>query len=108
MLNLYASTQPFTVNEDGKKRYTHKHWGTLDEDLRSHPGTAYFYASIEERQKLIFPKEWDLSEIESLSGNKRRGRIGDAGACWDSMRAGNLTAKDDFEARKAPLIINKI
>lgn len=73
--HLYASTQPFTVGEDGKKRYTHKHWGTLDEDLRFHPGTAYFYASIEERQKLIFPKEWDLSEIESLSGNKRRGRI---------------------------------
>ncbi|MDO4950000.1 MAG: hypothetical protein Q4E55_07545 [Bacteroidales bacterium] len=21
----YASTQPFTVGEDGKKRYTHKH-----------------------------------------------------------------------------------
>ena len=24
----YASTQPFTIGEDGKKRYTHKHWNT--------------------------------------------------------------------------------
>ena len=60
----YASTQPFTIDEDGKKRYAHKHWGTLDENLRFHPNTTYLYASIEERSKLIFPKEWDLSKIE--------------------------------------------
>ncbi|MCF0173617.1 MAG: transposase [Bacteroidales bacterium] len=71
----YASTQPFTIDKDGKKHYTHKHWGTVDENLRFHPGTAYFYASIEERRKLIFPKEWDLSELETLSGTGRRGRI---------------------------------
>lgn len=47
----YASTQPFTIGEDGKKRYTHKHWGTLDENLRFHPNATYLYASIEERSK---------------------------------------------------------
>ena len=71
----YASTQPFTVGEDGKKRYAHKHWGTVDEDNRFHPNTTYMYASIEERQKLIFPKDWDLSEIETLSGTRHRGRM---------------------------------
>lgn len=71
----YASTQPFTVGEDGKKRYVRKHWGTVDENNRFHPNTAYMYAPIEERQKLIFPEGWDLSEIETLSGTKRRGRI---------------------------------
>ena len=71
----YASTQPFTIGEDGKKRYSHKHWGTLDENLRFHPNTTYLYASIEERSKLIFPKEWDLSELENLESNRKRGRV---------------------------------
>ena len=71
----YASTQPFTIGEDGKKRYTHKHWGTLDENLRFHPNATYLYASIEERSKLIFPKEWDLSELENLESNRKRGRV---------------------------------
>jgi len=71
----YASTKPYTIGEDGIKRYTYKHWGTLDEQNRFIPGMAYMYASIEERQQLIFPKDWDLSQIEILSGTKRRGRI---------------------------------
>ena len=68
-------SQPFTIGEDGKKRYTHKHWGTLDENLRFHPNATYLYASIEERSKLIFPKEWDLSELENLESNRKRGRV---------------------------------
>ena len=71
----YASTQPYTVGEDGKKRYTHKHWGTLDDGLKFHPNTAYLYLSIEERQKFIFPKDWDLSELGELASTRRRGRI---------------------------------
>ena len=71
----YASTQPYALGEDGKKRYTHKHWGTVDKDLKFHPNTTYFYASIEERGKLIFPKDWDLSEIEALPSSKPKGRI---------------------------------
>lgn len=71
----YASTKPYTIDEGGVKRYTYKHWGTLDENNRFHPNTTYLYAPIEERQKLIFPKDWDLSEIEILSGTKHRGRI---------------------------------
>ena len=71
----YASTKPYTIGKDGIKRYTYKHWGALDEQNRSIPGMAYMYASIEERQQLIFPKDWDLSQIEILSGTKRRGRI---------------------------------
>lgn len=65
----YASTQPYKIGEDGKKRYSHKHWGTVDENLCFHPGKAYFYAPIEERRKLLFPPDWDLSEIRNLSGN---------------------------------------
>lgn len=71
----YASTKPFRIGEDGVKRYSYKHWGTLDDQNRFHPGVAYLYASIEERRQLLFPKEWDLCEIETLSGTKHRGRI---------------------------------
>lgn len=71
----YASTKRYTIDKGGVKRYNYKHWGTLDEHNRFRPGMTYLYASIEERQQLIFPKDWDLSEIEALSGTKRRGRI---------------------------------
>jgi hypothetical protein len=71
----YASTKPYTMDEGGVKRYTYKHWGTLDEHNRFRPGITYLYATIEERQQLIFPEDWDLSEIEALSGTKHRGLI---------------------------------
>ena len=71
----YASSKVFSVDENGKKTYVHKHWGTVDEDLKFHPNTNYFYAKPADRMKLIFPPDWDLSEAEKLSGTKHRGRI---------------------------------
>ena len=71
----YASTKVCTTDENGKKTYTHKHWGTVDEDNRFHPNATYFYAKPEDRQKLIFPSDWDLSEAERLSGTRHRGRV---------------------------------
>ena len=71
----YASTKVFTVGVDGKKRYTYKHWGTLKDGDRFHPGTNYFYASVAERERLIFPATWDMSEVAELSGTRRRGRV---------------------------------
>ena len=71
----YASTKVCSVGENGKKTYVHKHWGTVDEDNKFHPNATYFYAKLEDRQKLVFPSGWDLSEAERLSGTKHRGRI---------------------------------
>ena len=71
---LYASTQPSYVGEGGKKSYRHIHWGRLDENKKFIPGTEYILASPTERAKLIFPEEWDLSELEQLSGNRKPGR----------------------------------
>lgn len=34
----YASTKVYTVDADGKKRYAYKHWGTLVDGDRFHPG----------------------------------------------------------------------
>ena len=49
------------------------------------PNSTYLYASMEERRKLIFPSEWDLSEIEVLSGTGRRGVVEYAGGDLDRM-----------------------
>ena len=71
----YASTQPAIVDPNtGKRSYRRIHWGTVDDNNRFVPGKAYLFAPVEERSKLIFPEDWDLSEIEKLSGNRRRGR----------------------------------
>ena len=81
----YASTQPFTVDENGKKHYSHKHWGIVDDNMKFHPNSTYFYTSLEERSKLIFPSDWDLSEIEALSGTGHRGVIEYNGGDLDRM-----------------------
>ena len=65
----YASTQPGTVNPaTGKREYRRVHWGTVDENLRFHPNDKYRLASSEERAKLIFPADWDLSETAVQAG----------------------------------------
>lgn len=101
----YASTKVFTVGEDGKKRYTYKHWGTLEDGDRFHPGTNYFYASVAERDRLIFPVAWDMSEVTELSSTRRRGRVsyqdGDVdrqyGATWLLDKVAEATGvKDDL------------
>ena len=71
----YASTQPTVVDpETGKRTHHQVHWGTVDENNKFVPGSKYIFASPEERQKLIFPEDWDLSEIDKLSGRRKPGR----------------------------------
>lgn len=71
----YASTKVRIESVDGSARYIHKHWGKVDDNNKFYPGTTFFYASIEERSKLIFPDGWDLSELDELTSTRRRGRI---------------------------------
>lgn len=101
----YASTKVSTVGEDGKKRYTYKHWGTLEDGDRFHPGTNYFYASVAERDRLIFPVAWDMSEVTELSSTRRRGRVSyqdedvdrQYGATWLLDKVAEATGvKDDL------------
>ena len=51
---MYASTHPYTLTDDGKRKYRLQHWGTLTPELKFIPGKQYLYASMEERNKLIF------------------------------------------------------
>ena len=101
----YASTKVYTVDADGKKRYAYKHWGTLVDGDRFHPGTNYFYAPVAERDKLVFPSTWDMSEVSELSGARRRGRVSyqeeyidrQYGATWLLDKVAEATGvKDDL------------
>lgn len=76
---MYASTHPFTLTQDNKRKYRLLHWGTLTPELKFIPGKQYLYASMEERGKLIFPEGWDLSEIDKLASNRKQGRIAHEG-----------------------------
>lgn len=69
----YACTQPrVSAREPGKEAHKYVHWGRLDENNKVIPSSAYLLASPEERKKLIFPEDWDLSlldfSVESGSG----------------------------------------
>jgi|GEM_PF-1353852 len=71
----YASTQPSHFDpETGKKKYRYVRWGTVDGNLKFTPGSKFFLAPPEERQRLIFPKNWDTREAEKLAGLRQPGR----------------------------------
>jgi len=71
----YASTQPSYPDPiTGKKKYRYIHWGTVDENLKFNPGSPFFLASPEERVRLVFPEEWDMSEADKLVGLRPPGR----------------------------------
>ena len=71
----YASTQPLIVDEvTGRTSNVRVHWGTVDENLRFYPGKRFFYASPAERAKFVFPDNWDLGELDKLSGTRGAGR----------------------------------
>ena len=61
--HTYATTQPFVSDADGKTVRRRYSWGILI-GSKFIPNKNYIYASAEEREKLIFPKDWDLSAIE--------------------------------------------
>lgn len=71
---MYASTHPYTVTPEGKRKYSILHWGTVDQNLKFFPDSRYIYASHEERSRLIFPDQWDMSLAYKLSGNRSQGR----------------------------------
>ena len=82
----YASTQPPYVDPDtGRKKYRYIHWGTVNESRKFIPGTAFYQASPEERSRLIFPEDWDLSEAQKLTGLRKPGRPECDGDCQNRL-----------------------
>lgn len=73
----YASTQPIVIDSErksGRNKHVRIHWGTVDENKVFHPNKTYMMASPAERNKLIFPNDWDLSEIQKLPSARKAGR----------------------------------
>jgi transposase len=71
----YASTQPPYIDPaTGKKKYRYIHWGVVDDKQKFVPCSRFFLATPEERSRLVFPKEWDMSEAEKLTGLRKPGR----------------------------------
>ena len=60
--HIYATTQPYVYDKNGKLVRRHFSWGTLI-NSKFIPNANYLYASKEDRDKLIFPSDWDLSAI---------------------------------------------
>ena len=61
----YAATQSTTYEpETGKNIRRYVYWGDLTEDMRFIPNERYLLSSEEERSKLIFPSNLDMSEAQ--------------------------------------------
>lgn len=71
----YATLRPRVTNgSTGRRMNKSIHLGTVTEDKKFIPNKVYMYMSMEERRRLIFPKDWDLSEADRLPGNRKTGR----------------------------------
>jgi len=71
---IYAGTRsPYIDPNTEKKKYRYIHWGAVDENLKFIPGSAFYLASPEERARLIFPENWDMSEAKKLTGVQKSG-----------------------------------
>ena len=82
----YASTQPPYIDTNtGKKKYRYVHWGTVDENRKFIPNSSFFLASPEERTRLIFPNDWDMSEAEKLTGLQKQRRTACNGDCQSRL-----------------------
>ena len=71
---LYRLREANNVTPNKRRKYVHCHWGVVDENKKFIPGKRYVFASLEERERLIFPDDWDMSEAKRLSGAKQPGR----------------------------------
>ena len=43
---MYATTHPYTITDDGKRKYSCLHWGTVTEGLKFIPGKQYKIRSM--------------------------------------------------------------
>ncbi len=71
----YAATKVTKDGRNGKPAYEYKHWGRLMKGKRFHPNSEFLFAPLEERRKLIFPADWDMSEVDKLAAPGKRGRV---------------------------------
>ena len=100
----YASTQPLVIDPDrtsGRNKHKRIHWGTVDENNKFHPNKTFLYADLSERRKLIFPDDWDMSEVAALTSERKAGRPtnGDDNSNLKSATIIQYTIKGRFMSR---------
>ena len=67
----YASSHPYVTDEKtGQTIRRYVNWGELTEDLKFIPFDRYVIATDEERNRLIFPDEWDMSMVKLIIPSK--------------------------------------
>ena len=71
----YLATKQCAVGDDGRKKYSYKHWGTVDDHGKFHPNQNWFLAPPAERRRLIFSSGWDLGGAAGLSEKRFRGCV---------------------------------
>lgn len=71
--HTYASTQRMVADSNGTPRRRHIHWGMLEKNTFT-PWVDFLVLPAAERAKFIFPAEWDLSLLATLSDQRKPGR----------------------------------
>lgn len=78
----YGATQSFQTDEDtGEVRRQITLWGRLTDENKFIPGSKFLLLSPEDRNKMIFPEDWDISEVKKLPSERGRGRPAYEGEC---------------------------
>ena len=68
----YAATYPSET--DGVKKRACRHWGRLKDGKLFQPNIEFLNLTPAEREKFIFPDDWDLSELKKLASHRGPGR----------------------------------
>lgn len=72
----YAATQPNIVDPvTGQAKRKFVYWGDVTEDMKFIPNSRYRLASEEERKKLIFPENWDMSEVQKRMNSEMKAPV---------------------------------
>ena len=68
----YGAVQEPVVENDGRKKYKVVHLGKVDDNNVFHPNFRFKLLPLSEREKYIFPEEWNLSQVIAINQQERR------------------------------------
>ena len=63
----YGSTVQTVYSNEGKRIRKITHWGSLSRELAFKPNLKFIMLPRDERDKFIFPSDWDISAVNSLN-----------------------------------------
>lgn len=63
----YGATLTSGTSKKGDKIRKYIHWGSLDNNMVFTPNTEFVMLPSSEREKYVFPKEWDITAVVELN-----------------------------------------